>query len=136
MKKENIVKTGVILVSVAMGGTGLGIAIHEGILDHLENPEQCLYCKINPAHMANAINRDHSDEYVARYVEGHPEYTKKVTIAANEIVLDDGRVVYTAPAGYTLDGNVATKTVISPATDDRTEVIDRETGEIIKTIKR
>ena len=52
-----------------------------------------------------------------------------------KIILEDGSVVYTAPAGYTLDGNLAHQTTHYPATIDRTEVYDKETHELVRIIK-
>lgn len=139
MRKKHLnyysVRHGAMILSLAIAGTGISLSIHESKLDHLENPEYCVLCKLNPAHMADAINKDHRDKYYARYVEGQESYTETDTIIAEEIILDDGSVVYTAPAGYTLDGNVAHKTTFYPATTDRTEIRDKETHELVRIIK-
>lgn len=132
---ETIIRDGAILMALAVAGTGLGISIYERRLDHLERPEDCLLCKIEPTHMAAAINRDHSDEYVANYIEGTPEKIVETRIKADEIVLEDGSIVYTVPEGYTLDGDVGKKTVYHPATIDRTEVRDKETNELVRILK-
>lgn len=110
INKENVkrnIATIALVATLVTGGTGLAI---EANVDHVH--EYCPLCEVlGMEHQARAINSyDKYANYTAHYIPEHIETTTYTTNAIKHIGTN-GVEIYTAPAGYSLQGDLAVKTV-------------------------
>lgn len=102
-KMLKMIKVGAITAGLAFG-TFVGCVIFDEHVDHLNE-----LCPFGLDHQVKVINQEHYDEGIRAYKVENGETTLRSKTSFYKI--DEDSYGITAPAGYTLSGDIASKNV-------------------------
>lgn len=125
---------GIYVTTFALVGAGLAIYEKFGV-DHTK--DKCRLCDIlGLEHQATVINKDYDSNYYACYKEATEEQSFAELQNAEEIINEDGSISYVIPEGYVMvSKGILMKETIIPAEEEKVEVYEKETNELVRTFK-